>query len=103
MNDAIPQDEYLQILEEAANSGNLKSMLELAPLYEKQKDMENAFKWYKRLADFAVPMAQFKIGDFYENGIVVPADEEVAIKWYREAAKVEFPDAVQRLKEKGLS
>lgn len=42
-------------------------------------------------------MAQYSLGDLYENGIGVKADPLRAVLWYRQAANQEYPPAQHNL------
>ena len=53
-----------------------------------------AFQAYKRLAeDDQVPLAQFTLGLFYDNGWGREVDRETACKWYDKAAAGDIPAA----------
>ena len=51
-----------------------------------------ALKFYKEIAD-RVPMAEFKIGYFYEKGYGVPKDKKMAKEWYKKSGEKGYPDA----------
>ena len=40
----------------------------------------------------------FQLGWFYENGIIVPKDLEIANVWYHKAAAQQQTDALEKLK-----
>ncbi|MCE9615083.1 MAG: trypsin-like peptidase domain-containing protein [Lentisphaerae bacterium] len=45
------------------------------------------------------PQAQYNMGVRYDNGIGVPADDDVAVQWYRKAAEQGYADAQYNLAE----
>jgi len=51
-----------------------------------KKDFIEALKWFQLAAEQGDPLAQEKIGEFYEKGYGVLPDLNEAMKWYRLAA-----------------
>lgn len=62
------------------------------------KNLTQAFYWTERAAQHGDRDAQFNLGWFYENGIIVPKDLEIANVWYHKAAAQQQTDALEKLK-----
>ena len=60
--------------------------------------LEKAFYWTERAAQHGDRDAQFNLGWFYENGIVVPKDLKWAERWYVRAASQRQKEALEKLK-----
>lgn len=60
-------------------------------------DQEHARALLKHAADLGHVHAQFKIGQFHEQGIGGPADQAEALRWYKKAAAQGDVFAIQRL------
>ena len=81
----LNSEDYLNIFHEIKNSITLISsslqLVEKKHFYLEgigvQKNLEKAFYWTERAAQHGDRDAQFNLGWFYENGIVVPKD----LKW----------------------
>lgn len=81
----------VNVLLPAAKAGNQKAQYELAGLYETgygvPKNLNTAFKWYKKSAEKGYPEARYKLGWLYANGQGgVRQDYYRSAKWYRVAA-----------------
>ncbi len=79
----------------------------LATLYDQgrgvDRDLTQAFAWYRRAANQGQPQAQFNLGDFYRQGIAVEADPVEAYKWWRlAAAKLDIAAQNLRLLARGM-
>jgi TPR repeat protein len=72
-----------------------------------EKNEELAFKYAQRAAATGMPTAEFAMGYFYEIGMFVPADIQLAQSWYKKASEHGNKDASARLdsisQEKTLS
>lgn len=91
--------ESIRWYNEAVEKGNDGSLLDLAELYLWDlSDAENAERCLKRAAEKGLEKAVLRLGEIYENGILVPADKERAIYWYRKAASKGNESAKQILK-----
>ena len=74
--------------------------------YWNTKRYELCFAGHLKLAEKGYPLAaqngdrdaQFNLGWFYENGIIVPKDLEIANVWYHKAAAQQQTDALEKLK-----
>ena len=79
----------LELLERAADLGNVRSMLRIARIYS-QGDLiaPNAglsLDWYRRAADAGNVTAMIEIGRAYAKGELVPEDRAEAFRWLRRA------------------
>ena len=68
-----------------------------------EEDEEKAFEWIEKAAEQNLGIAQFNLAYFYENGIGTEPDESKAIEWYKKAAEWGMEDAIEWLKEHGIS
>jgi len=57
------------------------------------KDLAQAAQWYRKVADFGIVDAQYKLGQFYQTGIGVNKDLVPAAQWYDKAAKQGMDEA----------
>ncbi|KAG0192671.1 hypothetical protein DFQ28_008294 [Apophysomyces sp. BC1034] len=60
---------------------------------------QEAYSWAHRAAENNLPKAQYAVGYFMEIGIGVKPNPEIAMQWYRRAAKAGDPRALAKLKE----
>lgn len=87
----------------AAEVNHAGAMLDLSRLYfhgisgllASQKDL--AFKWCKRSADLGFDQAEYVLGQYYEDGIGVPADVPRALEYFGKAASKGYPLAAEKL------
>jgi curved DNA-binding protein CbpA len=74
----------------AADRNDAVAALWLALLYQDGKGVERsdaeAFRWMSRASALRLPLAQARLGLFYELGTGVPPDEVEAVRLYRSAA-----------------
>jgi hypothetical protein len=63
-----------------------------------KQDNKLAFRWYRSAASLENPIAQHKLGYFYDEGLpgACEVDVQEAVKWYTLAAEV-MPDSVHNL------
>ena len=79
-------------IEEAGNRGHIDAYLAMAYFYETgfavgKIDSAQALSYYKVLADYAVPVGYFKVGQYYENGRGgLEASPDLALEYYQTAA-----------------
>ena len=82
---------------EFAEQGNPEAQYYLGLHYEKEKDMAEAVKWYRKAAVQEDLDAQYKLGLCYENGDGVDQNSEEAVKWYQKAAEHGIVEAQYKL------
>ena len=85
---------------QAAEKGLPEAQYDLAGIFEEGglgvvRNLDEAVRWYRRLAsqDFRWPdlhplvtKTQFVLGEFYEQGLGVPQDDQQAAAWFESAA-----------------
>jgi TPR repeat protein len=102
---------------EAIQTDSSEDINFLAAFYTLEKEYEKAIEWYKKSADKGSAKAAFFLGGIYDEayakkevkkglfGYLSKEDEKLlsyqkeAIKWYKIAAKAEYPDAMPHLNE----
>jgi TPR repeat protein len=62
-----------------------------------QKDYAQALSWFRKAADQGDAIAQFMVGDMYDDGIGVTPDYGQALSWYRKAADQGYAGAQNNL------
>jgi TPR repeat protein len=62
-----------------------------------EKNLAEAFRWYRLAAEKNYARAQFTLGLFYFHGRVVAVDKVLAADWYRRAAEQNYPPAQTNL------
>ena len=85
-------ESFDSILEEAEKGGR-EAQYALALHYEKDGNMTDAVKWYRKAAEQGDFESQHRLGVCYEKGEGVPPNPEEAFKWYKKAAEMEFAKA----------
>ncbi len=102
-----------KLLEQAANAGYMPAQYDFGMLYlygktntagEKEfpKDEALAVKWLLKAAEQGDSLAQYQLGECFEEGTGVEANEETAIAWYEKSAERGNElayQALERLKE----
>ncbi len=87
----------VESLIQQAEQDNLQAQVELATRYFKgdgvNQDLQQAAKWYQKLADKEVADAQLTLGLMYIRGDGVQQDNKEAIKWLTRAAEQRIPTA----------
>lgn len=74
-----------------ALAGDVRSMLEIADICEKEGDYYSEEKFYEalfwnlRAAEAGSPWGAGNVGKMFENGIGVPANNEIALEWYQKS------------------
>jgi TPR repeat protein len=63
----------------------------------RQADLGEAAKWYRKAADQGFADAGFRLGNMYDSGEAMPQDYVEAVKWYRKAAEQGHQGAQQIL------
>jgi TPR repeat protein len=91
----------LPLLEGKAAEGNAEAQWLLAQVLYSMKrnaeDQNNALLWLQRAATAGWRDAQFALGQRYDRGEGVVADEAEAVTWYRAAARQGHAAALERL------
>ena len=82
--------EGINLLLQCSENNNIKAQCKLALCYEQgtgvEKNLELAFKWYRKSAELESPYAMYCIGLCYMNGEGVGLNQEEAVKWFYKAA-----------------
>ena len=84
----------------SAEQGLVKGEHDLAEMYmyaEGLKDPKAAFEWYKKAAEQGDASSQWSLAGFYEQGLVVPKNDQTAASWYGKAAENGVPQAQAHL------
>ena len=80
-----------------AQNNNAKSMYWVGGCYAHgsgvKKDLNEAYKWYKKAAEHGNADGAFECGNFYYYGHFVSKDEDEAIKWYELAKKLGYKNS----------
>jgi TPR repeat protein len=96
-------DIAFNLLQEAANRGNIRGMASLGTLYENgegvKKDLEIAVIWYRQAAKHGDPYAQFNLGKFYTNGTFVNRNLDKAEDLLTHALNAGVEEATKELQE----
>jgi len=87
----LDKEEAVKWYRRAAEMGDVYAQFELADCYYMakgiEKDAEEAAKWMRKSADHGtLPISQWCMGRFYQDGIGVEKDISEAIKWFERAA-----------------
>lgn len=64
---------------------------------------DNALESARAAADHGDRDGQYNLASFYDEGIIVPRDAEQALFWYKKAASQGQKEALERLKQLGIS
>src|SRR5579883_2600986 len=70
-----------------AEQGDAEAENVLGTFYDKDKDYDEALKWFRKSAAQRFEVAEYNIGQAYYFGTGVPQDYAEAVKWYQKAAK----------------
>jgi hypothetical protein len=81
---------------ELAKLEDERAQLEAGLAYA-EKDYKTAYKLYLPIAEQGNYIAQYKLGQMYENGDGVPQNYKEAVNWYRLSAEQEYQEATMRL------
>jgi TPR repeat protein len=70
-----------------AEAGDVVAQFSLGSMiYYGANDTAQALSWFQRAAAQGYAPAEFQMGQLYDFGFAVAADERVALEWYRKAA-----------------
>ena len=96
----IPRDpnRAMKLLTKAAKFGDAESQLSLALCYSGEissiePDLDEMIEHLWSAAIAGIAAAQSKLGFCYEEGIGVPKDTEIAVRWYQKAVSQGHPQA----------
>ena len=71
----------------SATAGDLVAQFSLGSvLYYSGEDVPQAVSWFRRAAEGGFAPAEFQLGQLYDFGLGVAADDGAALSWYRRAA-----------------
>ncbi len=87
----------------AADQGDGEAMDLLGGMSDAPGMRDKARYWYKRAAEAGNLDVQVRLAMFYMGGMGGPQDKREAIKWYRKAASRGDKDAIEALREIGVS
>ncbi|MBD1433913.1 sel1 repeat family protein [Sphingobacterium sp. DN00404] len=91
----------------AVNLGDATAINNLGYMYKHglgvPKDVAEALKLYLQAANQGDKFGQYNLGFSYEKGDIVEKDIDEAIKWYKKAAKQGDQDAINKLKNLGIT
>ena len=80
-------DGYIEMLQKAAEAGHLKSMADLASIYQEGKliepDEKKAFEWHMKAARNGSVPSQYQVACMYRDGEGVEMDRGKSEKWFR--------------------
>ncbi|HXY08389.1 MAG TPA: hypothetical protein VEI52_11145 [Terriglobales bacterium] len=98
----VPSDARTAIswYRKAAEQGLPEAERDLAEIYmyvEGFKDPKAAFDWYKKAAEQGDVLSQWSLGRSYEQGVVVPKNDQTAAQWYGKAADQGLSEAEAHL------
>jgi len=84
-------DKSFECYQQAAQQGHIQATYELVLCYDFPKgceqDLSKAFELCLALAKKGLPEAMCRVGMYFEKGIGTYKDTELALHWYKEAAK----------------
>lgn len=100
LNDQNPFTDYktgLKYMKMAANNGNIKAQSYCAHHYERGKNYNKAFIYYKKCADNDDPNAQYKVGYWYASGCGTDRDLDLSFDYIQKAADQGMAAAQNRI------
>lgn len=101
------ENEGVEWVRKAAERNNVQALSLLGWLYDHGQggvgtNATEAFRWYRRAADFRDDWARLRLGQFYVEGRGVPRDAVEALKWY-ELASRDGKRFAEEAREKGAA
>ena len=63
------------------------------------RNMNKAFKWWKKAAEQGHPVAQYNLGLMYEHGTVVTKNTKKALEWYEKSAAQDNEKAIKAVSD----
>jgi TPR repeat protein len=102
----IDHSEAFRLLSLAADRGAARAMVSLARIYMEglgvSKDLAEGIRWYERASRGGEFIAQIQLGRIYSQGKLRPANERLALEYYKAAvdqeAAVDEPGAIAEAK-----
>ena len=80
-----------------AEKGDAQAQHNLAYEFERQKNYDEAIKWYMRAAEQGYSLSEMNLAQMYEKGMGVKQDFAEAKKWYRKSMERGSGEALYRL------
>lgn len=99
---AINDERAHELLFQGAELGSPWCMVDLANIYLKNKNFEQAILLYKKAEKLECPAAMLNLGNLYQEGRGVPTDIKETIRLLDKAAKLGYPRAQVRRAEMHL-
>lgn len=65
-----------------AEKGDLQAQADAGVYLAKRGKYEEAFQWFIKAAEKGLPMAELKVGEYYDSGLGVAKDDIESQKWY---------------------
>lgn len=88
----------IEEIQEKAILGDRESQYRLAIFFEQNKNYSEALKWYEKSASLACVVSQNELGNIYkEHRLGLKQDYNKAIKYYEEASRNGYFDAINNL------
>lgn len=88
-------DEALEQFRLEANEGYISAYNSVAAIYVQKKNYKKAWKWYLKSAGANDSTGQYYVGKFYQEGLHVKKDLNMAVKYYEKAANQGHVQAMQ--------
>lgn len=79
-------DDALEQYRKAANYGYVPAYNSIAEIYYLKRNYKKAWKWYLKSAEANDSIDQYYVGFFYQEGLHVPKNEHLAVKYYEKSA-----------------
>ena len=79
-------DDALEQYRKAANYGYVPAYNSIAEIYYLKRNYKKAWKWYLKSAEANDSIGQYYVGFFYQEGLHVPKNEHLAVKYYEKSA-----------------
>jgi TPR repeat protein len=99
--------EALSWYRKSAEQGNPRAQNYLGWMYGNghgvSRDDRQAVAWFRRAAEQGDAQAEYNLGYMYDTGRGVSRDETQAIAWYRKAAAQGYGEAVEQLRQRGIT
>ena len=82
------------LLEQQVARGDVQSMYELGVLFDNRSQHRKALQLFEMAALQNHAKACFQLANYYDHGMVVATNREIALKLYRQASKHGLPEAI---------